>query len=75
MKIGTDVSVMATDGLKLLEPLTPSVTTFVSDENYVACCTMALFQQQLNGDSAPRIMHIKHQLKCGGSTAKCEETK
>ncbi len=68
LRIGVDVSVMATDGAAVLNGLTPPVTTPVSHSIYAARSIWSLLEKQRHGDRTPQTMEIMLTFRQGQST-------
>ena len=68
LRIGKDVSVVATDGAGLLADLNPSVASPVSHYQIVSRNVWSLFEKQSAGDFTPQTIEVMLTFKNGRST-------
>ncbi|MPN30941.1 hypothetical protein SDC9_178412 [bioreactor metagenome] len=70
LRIGSDVSVIATDGSGAIDRLTPSVTSVVSHGLHAVETVWEMLEKQRGGDRSPRTVEVLLTFKQGRSTGK-----
>jgi len=73
LKIGADVSVIATDGSGAIAKLRPAVTSVVSHSRHAVETVWELLEKQQNGDRTPKTVEVMLTFKEGRSTGKAPE--
>ena len=68
--IGRDVSVVATDGVSFLEPLSPSVSTTVMNGVHISDMAWKLLNKQFKGDKGFECKEVEIEFKQGGSSGR-----
>ncbi len=69
-RIGSDVSVMATDGASMLNHLEPSVTTLVSHATHTVKSVWSLLEKQRGGNDEPCTLEVMLTFRQGRSTGR-----
>ncbi len=74
LKIGSDVSVIATDGSAAINRLTPSATSVVSHSLHAVETIWELLEKQRRGDLNPKTVEVLLTFKKGRSTGKAPKS-